>query len=327
MLRFGIMGTGKIAHTMAGAIMRTAGTELYAVGSRNADSAQQFARTYNISRAHGSYEALCADDNVDIVYVATPHGRHYEDASLALAGGKHVLCEKAFTLNANQARALADRARENNLFLCEAMWTRFIPATKKASLWLREGRIGEVRFASAELGFVAAPDFSHRLLNLDLGGGALLDVGVYALAFISYAFGAQKPREVKAGSRFFANGADSMTTALLGYDTGWGSAGCSLDTRMDCRGIICGTRGRIEFHDNFMAPRRVVLHADDAAPEEFTFGFDHSGHEFQIAACAQAIAAGRPECVEMPAGETVLIMDTIDEIKRLTGLKYPQDGV
>ena len=325
MLRFGIMGTGNIARTMAGAIARTDATQLYAVGSRNIDNAKQFAQMYNVSRAHGSYEALCADDNVDIVYVATPHGRHFEDVSLALEAGKHVLCEKAFTLNATQAKDLAVRARANGLFLCEAMWTRFIPATKKASLWLREGRIGEVRYASAELGFVAAPDFSHRLLNLGLGGGALLDVGVYALAFISFAFGSQKPREVKAGSRFFANGADSTTTALLGYDTGWGTAGCSLDTAMDCRGIICGAEGRIEFYDNFMAPRKVILHTRDAAPEEFRMDFEHSGYEFQIAACVKAITTGKLESDEMPLDETVLIMQTVDEIKRLTGLKYPKD--
>ncbi len=324
MIKFGIMGTGRIAQTMAGAIMHTAQTELYAVGSRNLKSAKKFADTYNIPHAYASYEDLCNDTDVDIIYIATPHGRHYEDVMTALTHNKHVLCEKAFTLNSLQAKTLVNYAREHNLFLCEAMWTRFLPATKKASHWLSVGRIGEVRYASAEIGFIAGQDFSHRLLDLKLGGGALLDVGVYSLAFTSFAYNAEKPRFIKADSRFFINGADSLTTILLGYKTGNAAASCSLDTNMNCHGIIYGTKGRIEFYDNFMAPRKVVLHTKEET-EEFVQQFDYSGHEFQIQACADAVTAGRLECYEMPLDETVMIMEVIDEIKSLTGLSYPQD--
>lgn len=324
MIKFGIMGTGQIAHIMAGAITHTAETELYAVGSRSSESAEKFAGTYNIPHAYTSYEELCADVDIDIIYIATPHGRHYEDVMTAFSYNKHVLCEKAFTLNSEQAKSLAYCARERKLFLCEAMWTRFVPATKKAAQWLAEGRIGEVRHASAELGFVAAPDFSHRLLDIKLGGGALLDVGIYSLAFTSFAYSAEKPRFISADGRFFYNGADSLTTVLLGYKTGNATVSCSLDTSMNCRGVIYGTGGRIEFYDNFMAPRKVVLHTKDGA-EEFEQHFDYTGHEFQIKACAEAVAAGKLECGEMPLDETILIMETVDEIKRLTGLKYPHD--
>ncbi|MHB1154267.1 MAG: Gfo/Idh/MocA family protein [Eubacteriales bacterium] len=324
MIRFGIMGTGSIAQTMAGAIMHTAETELYAVGSRNLKSAEKFADAHNIHHAYASYEELCCDKDVDIIYIATPHGRHYEDVMTALTHNKHVLCEKAFTLNSLQAKTLVNYAREHKLFLCEAMWTRFIPATKKAAQWLSEGQIGEVRYSSAELGFIAGQDFSHRLLDLKLGGGALLDVGVYSLAFSSFAYNAEKPRFITADSRFFLNEADSLTTVLLGYKTGNAAVSCSLDTNMNCHGIIYGTKGRIEFYDNFMAPRKVILHTKNEA-EEFIQQFDYSGHEFQIKACSDAVSAGRLECDEMPLDETVRIMEIIDEIKNLTGLKYPQD--
>jgi predicted dehydrogenase len=260
MIKFGIMGTGHIAHTMAGAITHTAETELYAVGSRNRESAEKFAGIYNIPHAYASYEDLCSDPDVDIIYIATPHGRHYEDVMTALMHDKNVLCEKAFTLNSEQAKSLVEIARKRKLFLCEAMWTRFIPATKKAAQWLAEGKIGKVRYASAELGFVAAPDFSHRLLDLKLGGGALLDVGIYTLAFTSFAYTAEKPRFVSADSRFFYNGADSLMTVLLGYKTGNASLSCSLDTSMNCHGVIYGTEGRIEFYDNFMALQCRVSH-------------------------------------------------------------------
>jgi len=258
MIKFGIMGTGRIAHIMAGAILHTEKTELIAVGSRNSESADKFAETYNIQHAYSSYEELCSDNDVDIVYIATPHGRHYEDVMTALSRNKHVLCEKAFTLNSLQAKTLVNYARKNNLFLCEAMWTRFLPTTKKAAQWLKEGKIGEVRYSSSELGFIADPDFSHRLLNLKLGGGALLDVGIYALAFTSFAYTAEKPRFITADSSFFRNGADSLTTVLIGYNTGNAAVSCSLDTNMNCHGIIYGTKGRIEFYDNFMAPRKVL---------------------------------------------------------------------
>lgn len=324
MIKFGIMGTGSIAQTMAGAIMHTAKTELYAVGSRNLKSAEKFADTYNISHAYASYEELCCDNDVDIIYIATPHGRHYEDVMTAFTHNKHVLCEKAFTLNSLQAKTLVNYAREHKLFLCEAMWTRFLPTSKKAAQWLSEGRIGEVRYSSAELGFIAVQDFTHRLFDLKLGGGALLDVGVYSLAFTSFAYNAEKPRFITADSRFFLNGADSLTTVLLGYKTGNAAASCSLDTNINCHGIIYGTKGRIEFYDNFMAPRKVVLHIKDET-EEFAQQFDYSGHEFQIQACANAVATGRLECDEMPLDETVMIMQIIDEIKSLTGLRYPQD--
>lgn len=325
MIKFGIMGTGRIAHTMAEAILHTENAGLSAVGSRNSENAVKFAETYHIPHAYGDYESLCRDSEADILYIATPHGRHYEDVMAALSAGKHVLCEKAFTVNAAQAKALVGFAREHQLFICEAMWTRFLPATKKAAEWLREGRIGEIRYACSELGFVAPQDFSHRLLNLELGGGALLDVGVYALAFSSFAYRAEIPRLIQADSRFFGNGADSLTTALIGYSTGNASASCSLDTNMKCHGIIYGSEGMIEFYDNFMAPRKVVLHSKNG-DLEFEHKFDYSGHEFQIQACTEALMNGRLECPEIPPDETVRIMEIIDEIKHRTGLKYPQDG-
>lgn len=324
MTKFGIMGTGRIAHIMAQTIMHTPGTELYAVGSRSMNGAKNFAELYKIPHAYDCYEKLCRDMSVDIIYIATPHGRHYEDVMTALSNGKHVLCEKAFTLNSTQAKDLVRIAREYKLFLCEAMWTRFFPTTKKAAQWLNEGKIGEVRYAVSELGFVATPDFSHRLFDLKLGGGALLDVGVYALAFSSFAFSGEKPRSVSANSRFFENGADSSTYVLLEYSTGNASAGCSLDADLNCHGIIYGTKGRIEFYDNFMAPKKVELHIKNDK-QIFEQKFEYSGYEYQIKACAEAIENANTECTEMMLDETVTIMETIDEVKKQTGIKYPQD--
>ena len=206
-MKFGIIGLGRISHRMADAIALTDGAELWAAGSRELAKAEEFAAHHGAKRAYGSYEELCADPEIEAVYVSTPHGRHYEDALLALEHGKHVLCEKALTVNAKLARGLACAAKSRGLLLAEAMWTRYVPVNRRIVEWISQGKIGEVRSVTATIGFAAPLDFSHRLFDINLGGGALLDVGIYSLEYILMCYRGERPKKVAArGQAVFQRG-------------------------------------------------------------------------------------------------------------------------
>lgn len=328
MVRFGILGAGRIANTLAGTMNFTEGVEITAIGSRDIDKARQFAEKHNIKKAYGSYEELCADNDVDIVYVATPHGRHFTDAMTALTHGKGVLCEKAFTLNSYEAETLITYAREHDLFLCEAMWPRFFPVTKKVKQWLGEKRIGDVKVVEADMGFYAGNDFTgSRLLNLESGGGALLDVGIYDLAFASFAYGSETPKSVKASGKLFNNGADAVTSAIIEYETGNAVISCSLETSLPCQATIYGSKGKIEIYDAFIAPNKAKLciYKDKEQNEEYSSPLEYNGYEYEIRSVAQSFEAGLKECSEIPLDETLTIMHTVDRIKAEIGLVYPQD--
>ncbi len=322
-LRWGILATGGIAHAFT-ADLKTAGLTVTAVGSRRSESAQEFAAKYGIPRSYGSYDELVADPEVDIVYIATPHSHHLACAALALEHGKHVLIEKPLTLDADQAVAIRDLAADHGLLAMEAMWTRYLPHMVRLREILAAGVIGEVRVLSADHTQNLPTDPDHRLNDLALGGGALLDLGIYPVSFAWDVLGA--PAEILATAQLGETGADTDVAISVRHASGGVS---SLLTSMRGAGAnaaqIVGTKGRIEIDGVFYAPTSFrVFDVDGAVVEEFRAEIDGRGMQFQALYAEQLIAEGRIDSDLLPMDESVAIMGTLDEIRRQIGVVYPR---
>ncbi len=321
-LHWGILATGGIAHAFT-SDLRTAGLDVTAVGSRRIDSARAFAEQYDIAHAHGSYEELVADPDVDIVYIATPHPGHLENALLALDNGKHVLVEKPFTLNAAEAAAIRDKAAEKGLLAMEAMWTRYLPHMVRIREILAAGTLGEIRVVSADHTQKISTDPAHRLNDLALGGGALLDLGIYPISFAIDVLGL--PERITALARLSDAGSDAeVATSFI-------HAGGALSTSVSSsRGAgmnvaqIVGTEARIEIDRVWYTPTsfRVVSHDGDVI-EEFTSEVPGRGMQFQAQAAERFVAAGADADDILSIDETVAIMGVLDEVRRQIGVVYP----
>lgn len=316
-LAWGILGPGRIAGDFAASLRTHTAQRLAAVGSRSAGRAEEFARTHGIPSVHESYEALVADPLVDVVYIATPHPFHAECALLAIEHGKHVVVEKPFAMNADEAEQVADAATRRGVFAMEAMWPRFLPATDVVRQVLAEGLIGEPRAFLADLGEHFAPDPAHRLYNPALGGGALLDLGVYLVSYASFVLGA--PDEIAAVGSFTGTRVDAQETIVL---RGPGDRHAHLYTTLEARtpttAVITGTRGVLEIAAPFyLSPRLTLrLHAESASGETaFPQRTPQDGLCFEAAEAARAIAAGRTESPLMPIAETVRIARTLDGVR------------
>ncbi|MFJ6678962.1 Gfo/Idh/MocA family protein [Microbacterium sp. NPDC091382] len=322
-LRWGILATGGIAHAFT-ADLKTAGLTVVAVGSRRAESAQEFAAQYGIPRSYGSYEELVADPDVDIVYVATPHSHHLACATLALEHGTHVLIEKPLTLDADQAVAIRDLAADRGLLAMEAMWTRYLPHMVRLREILAAGVIGDVRALSADHTQNLPTDPGHRLNDLALGGGALLDLGIYPVSFAWDVLGA--PAEILATAQLGETGADTDVAISVRHTSGGVS---SLLTSMRGAGAnaaqIVGTKGRIEIDGVFYAPTSFrVFDLDGTLVEEFRTEIEGRGMQFQALYAEQLIAEGRIDSDLLPLEESIAIMGTLDEIRRQIGVVYPR---
>jgi len=322
-LRWGILATGGIAHAFT-ADLKTAGLTVTAVGSRRTESAQEFAAQYGIPRSYGSYDELVADPEVDIVYIATPHSHHLACAALALEHGKHVLIEKPLTLDADQAVAIRDLAADHGLLAMEAMWTRYLPHMVRLREVLAADVIGEVRVLSADHTQNLPTDPDHRLNDLALGGGALLDLGIYPVSFAWDVLGA--PAEILATAQLGETGADTDVAISVRHAAGGVS---SLLTSMRGAGAnaaqIVGTKGRIEIDGVFYAPTSFrVFDVDGALVEEFRTEIDGRGMQFQALYAERLIAEGRTDSDLLPIDESIAIMGTLDEIRRQIGVVYPR---
>ncbi len=323
-IRWGIIGTGGIARLFARGLEQLTDAELVAVGSRSQQSADEFGDTFNVPRRHASYEALAADPDVDVVYVSTPHPFHYENSLLCLDAGKAVLCEKPFTINAAEAGALIARAREKRLFLMEAMWTRFFPAAYRLRELLAQGVIGDVRMLQADFGFRAAFDPKNRLFAPALGGGALLDVGVYVVSFASMVLGA--PRHAVGLADLGATGVDEQSAMVLGYDGGrLAVLSSAVRTETPQEVLIYGTQGRIRVHRKFFQPQKLTVEVSGAEHTEIEMPMQGNGYHYQAVEVARCLRAGLLESEVMPLDETLTIMQTLDRIRAPWGLKYPTE--
>lgn len=321
-IRWGILGTGLIARAFVGDLQLT-GHDVVAVGSRTAEAAGRFAAEFSIPRAHASYDALVADPGVDIVYVATPHSRHHHDAALALGAGKHALVEKAFTINAAQARELAELAAARGLLVLEAMWTRWLPHMVAVRESVRRGELGDVRSVLADHSQRLPDDPAHRLNALELGGGALLDLGVYPIAFASDLLGT--PIAVEAAATLKATGADAETGIVLRYEHGRTAVLYAASTTPGPnRATVLGTEGRIEIDSVWYTPTTFRrFDAEGRLVATFDGAVAGRGMQFEADEAERLIAAGRLTSDVLPLAESISIMATMDEIRERIGLRYP----
>ncbi|MGW1466385.1 Gfo/Idh/MocA family protein [Streptomyces sp. NPDC002308] len=331
-VRWGILATGGIAATFTKDLLGLPDAEVVAVASRTEKSARAFAERFGIERAYGSWAELVADEDVDVVYVATPHSAHYEATALALRAGKHVLCEKAFTLDARQAGELVGLARERGLFLMEAMWTYLNPVVRRMTELVREGAIGEIRTIQADFGFAGDVGPEHRLRNPALGGGALLDLGVYPVSFAQLLLG--EPDRVQADALLSPEGTDLNTGILLGWDSGATALlSCSIVGHHPTAATVIGTKGRIDFPHSFFHPDHFLLYRADAAdpaPEKIVTGPGPqglSGMQYEAVEVMRALRAGETESPLVPLDGSLAVMRTLDAVRDRIGVRYPSDSV
>jgi predicted dehydrogenase len=322
--KWGILGTGWIASQFARDLAYAADGELVAVGSRTKESANKFAEEFAVPRAWGSYEELANDSGVDAIYVATPHPAHRENVMTCLRAGKAVLCEKPFTVNSKETEEMIACARENNVFLMEAMWTRFLPAIRQVRQWLSEQRIGEVRLVEADFGFRADINPEGRLFNLHLGGGSLLDAGIYPVSFASMILGA-RPAKILSTAHIGETGVDEQFTAIFEYESG-SAASLSGAIRLGLtnEAFIFGTKGHIHI-PSFLAAKSASLYVNGQDAETFTDDRESLGYAFETEEVGRCLRAGLKESEIMPLEESLQIMQLMDDMREQWGLRYPSE--
>jgi predicted dehydrogenase len=289
------------------------------------ESARRFADRYGIARAHGTWQDLADDPDIDVVYVATPHSAHHAAASLCLEAGKAVLCEKALTINLAQAEDLVTFARRRELFLMEAMWMYVNPTVLRMLELIKDGAIGEVCSVQADFGISVPFDPAHRLHDPGQGGGALLDLGVYPVSFAQLVLGA--PDEVSARAQLNPLGVDQNTGILLGYDSGAvATLSCSLVSGTAQYAAVNGTLGRIEIARDFFHPEGFVLHRTGHEPEEVRLPHDPgNGYGYEALEVTRCLRAGRTESTLVPLDGSLSVMATLDTVRDRIGVRYPDE--
>ncbi|MEV7146646.1 Gfo/Idh/MocA family oxidoreductase [Streptomyces sp. NPDC093084] len=323
-VRWGILATGGIAAAFAADLVDLPDAEIAAVASRSARSAEAFAERFGISRAYGDWESLARDEDIDVVYVATPHSAHRAAAGLCLEAGRNVLCEKAFTIDLREAGELVALAKEHDRFLMEAMWMYCNPLVRRLKALVEDGAIGEVRTVQADFGLEGPFPPAHRLRDPALGGGALLDLGVYPVSFAHLLLG--EPDGMSARAVLSDEGVDLQTGALLSWESGaLAMVHCSIVGGTGTTASVTGSRGRIDVPEGFFNPERFVLHRDGRDPEEFALDpvdgprntFRHEAREVM-----RALRAGEKESPLVPLANTLSVMRTLDTLRAQTGVHY-----
>ncbi|NNH04873.1 Gfo/Idh/MocA family protein [Microbacterium ulmi] len=324
-LRWGILGPGSIARGFA-SDLRVAQRSIVAVGSRSRDSAKAFAADFGVPRAHGSYEALVADPDVDIVYIATPHAFHAEQAVLALEAGKHVLVEKPFTLTSAEAARVRDVAAERGLLAMEAMWTRYLPHMTRIREIVAAGTLGDIRLVTADHTQRISSDPAHRLNALELGGGALLDLGIYPISFAWDVLGA--PVAIAAAARLGETGADTEVATILTHASGALSTSVSGSRSAGPNTAhVLGTQARIDIDRTWYATTSFrVVAPDGTVLEEYASDVEGGGMQYQALAAERYVAAGATDSDILPIDETVAIMGTLDAVRGMIGVHYPGEA-
>ncbi len=320
-MRIGLMGAGNIAGMMAKTVAGMKGVSLYAIASRTEEKAKAFARKYGVKKAYGSYEAMLKDEKVDLVYIATPHSEHYDNAMLCIKYKKPVLCEKAFTANAGQAKEVLEYAKKEQVFITEAIWTRYMPMVDMIKDVLNQGMIGKPTMLSANLSY--SLEHIQRMYDPALAAGTLLDLGVYPINFASIFFGTNIAK-VSSFCTYTETGVDKQETITIQYTDGKvASLTASQCCVGDRKGIIQGSEGfmvieNINNYESFTVynkDRKKILYRK--APKQIT------GYEYEVMACMQALKNGALECPQMPHKETIRVMEFMDDLRKEWGVVYP----
>lgn len=319
-MNIGILGTGSIAGKMAATINGMDDMCLYSVASRSTEKARQFAEKYSAQKFYGSYEELARDKNIDLVYIATPHSRHYDDALLCLENGRNILCEKPFTVNRKQAEKIFDLARSRGLFAGEAMWIRFMPIRFALEKILDSGHIGNITSLTANTGYSIAG--KQRIKDPALAGGALLDVGIYPLSFAVSVLG-HNITEIRSSCTKNKYGVDLHNSIILTFDdTRTALIHSTVCANTDLLGVIYGDKGRIEFR-NVNKGEGISIILNNGETTEYLPPRQISGYEYEIEAACRAISQGRTECPEVSHSETLFILDIMDRLRSDWGISYP----
>lgn len=323
-MNIGILGAGNIAEKMAYTLSQMDDAKSYAVGARALERAEAFAGKYGIQHAYGSYAELVQDENIDLVYIATPHSHHYEHAMLCLEHGKPVLCEKAFMANAKQAKEVIGLAEEKGIFITEAIWIRYMPSRFIIGEVIASGAIGEVTSVTANLGYDIKT--VPRLQKPELAGGALLDVGVYPINFVSMILGKEVEEVISACTKT-VTGVDGQNAIIMKYKDGkLATLHSGMLAATEQYGIVYGTKGYLIAENinnvtkvNIYTPDRM-LQREIRMPEQIT------GFEDQVRASMKAIKEGKLECEEMPHAESIRIMELMDNLRNSWGIQFPFEG-
>lgn len=319
-LRWGVLSTGVIARNFA-VTAKAMGDEviLHAVASRSMEKAAAFADEFGIEKRYDSYEALAADPDVDIVYVATPHSRHYEDMKQLIAAGKNILCEKSFTVNAMQAQEIYELAKKKGVFVMEAFWTKLIPLYREVEAWIASGAIGEIRALTAQYGYTTARE--ARKFDAQLAGGTLLDIGVYAIGFACMMMGYSFD-DVQSQLIMNEQKTDAVDAILLRRGGAVAQLTCAIGSYMPLHAAVYGTKGRIDIPE-FKNPQSAALYVDGQEPVIINRPFDVNGFEYEIREAMACVREGKLESSLMTAEQSIAVMRMMDEIRRQNGMRFP----
>ena len=322
-MKLAILGPGRIAHTVAPALVALPEIECYAVASTNLERAQAFAEKFGFQKAYGSYEEMLRDPQVELVYITTPHSHHYEQMMLCLEHGKHVICEKAFTVNAHQAKKVFALAKEKGLYAAEAIWTRYMPSRKIIQAILDSGVIGKLNVVTGNLSYKI--DYKERLVDPALAGGALLDVGIYGLNFALMHFGNDIDR-VESSVQMTPSGVDGMESITIFFKDGrMAVLNHSMYARSDRKGIFHGDKGYVVV-ENINNPNAVNVYNDnDELLAHYDVPEQINGYEYEFKEAVRCIAAGKTESDSMSAAESIFVMELMDTLRKQWGLVYPME--
>lgn len=325
-IKWGVLSTGKIANTFAKALQATADAELYAVSSRSAEKAKAFAEKYGFEKHYGSTEEMLADENVQVVYIGSPMSCHYSDAIKCLKAGKHVLCEKTVTLCTKQLDEILKLAAEKKLFFMEAMWTKTLPHFRQAKEWYDSGSIGRIKMIKADFVSMCEGDPKDRLFRADLGGGALLDLGVYPLT-LTMAFLGNEPEAITAAAHM-KNNVDYDDAVILTYKDAFAALTFGFDCKSENAAAIIGEKGTIMFGHWFHCTENISLYdSNNKLKETKYFPHPRTGYEYEITEVNRCLKAGILESPLVPHSETRAVMVMIDKIKEKIGLSFPDESI
>lgn len=322
-MKIGVLGTGNIVKLVADTLSELEQIESYAIASRTKERAEEAAQEYGFQKAYGTYEELVADPEVELVYIATPHSRHYEDMKLCIQHKKPVLCEKAFTMNSKQAREIRELASKEGVFVAEAIWTRYMPSRKLIQENLESGIIGKVSTLTANLSYVISQNY--RIVAPELAGGALLDVGVYGLNFAIMHFGTEIER-IESSVQFTDTGVDGMESITLFYKDGrMAVLTHGIYSRSDRKGIFYGDKGYM-IVENINNPQSIAIYdMEDNLIKKIEVPQQISGYEYEFIECVEQIQKKQLESTSMPLADSIEVMEITDTIRKKWGLVYPQE--
>ncbi len=322
-MKIGVLGTGKIVAKVTETLARLEHTECYAIASRTLERAEEAAKEYGYEKAYGSYKELVEDPEIELVYIATPHSRHYEDMKLCIEHKKPVLCEKSFTIDSVQAKEIKEMAKREGVFVAEAIWTRYMPSRNIIQEMLDSGIIGNISTLTANLSYKI--DQNYRIVAPELAGGALLDVGVYGINFSIMHFGTEIER-IESSVQFTDTGVDGMESITLFYKDGrMAVLTHGIYARSDRKGIFYGDKGYMVV-ENINNPQSVsVYDLQDNLIKRINVPEQISGYEYQFIECIEKIKDKQLESDSMPLSDTIFVMEVMDSIRKQWGLVYPKD--